>query len=817
VSEDINTKLSKQIRQKVNIYKDQLLPNIKSNDGISFCIKHCKYIDAIITNIFTSIIKNTFKEYYINNNHIPISIFALGSYARMQMSVYSDIDLMILYEDIDGFNSKKIIEDILHILWDSRLDISHRVHTLAEIQDIIKDDDTIQTAIFEARFITGSKILHTRFKENINYITSIYQQDFIKNKLKEYNTIDKNKNFCMQFDIKKSIGTIRDINMLMWIAKHTSNIYTIKELYTNNICNYSEYIKFKKALSLILSLRANLHILSNKKQNMIFLEILPDLAQNIKTSLPQITLNKQILNARVYIYKYCNIYISKISQEYINTKNQKYITKNIFCIKNTIYTRWDNTNYKQILIDMLNMIDKPYVFDGSILYAIDNINEIEFKDIFTPQIIQELFNKRHLYNILRVFYNTQKIQYIFKAFKNILYLGQFDSFHLYPVGFHLLQVVYHLENIQDTEILTIYNNLNNIDKNILKFIALFHDIGKGRVIDHSIIGADIFAKYAKIYGYRKEDIQKGKILITYHILMSKKAYTEDIYNEQNIIDFCSSLYNKNLIDMLYILTYIDHLGSNPSSLTSHKRYLLKEFYNISINYLGDKDILKSGFRKNKMIESLKRDVSFRKIEYKQQQKILNISSNLFFIKYSKKDILQIAQKSFDIKDFVFEVKNDNFLSIEIIRKTPLNLGYLLQKLSFLDLVHLDIFKIFDDIKYFKINFSQKVDDDIISTIKYDISKSFDMSKKVNLSHISIDEKNISLDDKHSISLAKMIIKGKNQKGLFAFISRVFDQENIDIQSAKIHTSKNKIQDMLLIEKNDFYYTKIKYVMNILSK
>jgi UTP:GlnB (protein PII) uridylyltransferase len=37
-------------------------------------------------------------------NTLPITLFALGSYGREQLCVYSDIDLMIVYKRTKGYN-----------------------------------------------------------------------------------------------------------------------------------------------------------------------------------------------------------------------------------------------------------------------------------------------------------------------------------------------------------------------------------------------------------------------------------------------------------------------------------------------------------------------------------------------------------------------------------------------------------------------------------------------------------------------------------------------------------------------------------------
>ena len=42
---------------------------------------------------------------------------------------------------------------------------------------------------------------------------------------------------------------------------------------------------------------------------------------------------------------------------------------------------------------------------------------------------------------------------------------------------------------------------------------------------------------------------------------------------------------------------------------------------------------------------------------------------------------------------------------------------------------------------------------------------------------------------------------KDQKGLLEYIIYLFDQMGIDIVTAKIHTLKNRVKDMFLIERN----------------
>jgi [protein-PII] uridylyltransferase len=99
-----------------------------------------------------------FGSYMPMKSTLPITLLALGSYGREQLCVYSDIDLMIVYKEVPGYNTKEMIEKILYILWDAGLKLGHRVHEVDELFEVSKTDITIKTALIESRFIDGSHL-----------------------------------------------------------------------------------------------------------------------------------------------------------------------------------------------------------------------------------------------------------------------------------------------------------------------------------------------------------------------------------------------------------------------------------------------------------------------------------------------------------------------------------------------------------------------------------------------------------------------------------------------------------------------------------
>ena len=83
-----------------------------------------------------------------------------------------------------------------------------------------------------------------------------------------------------------------------------------------------------------------------------------------------------------------------------------------------------------------------------------------------------------------------------------------------------------------------------------------------------------------------------------------------------------------------------------------------------------------------------------------------------------------------------------------------------------------------------------------------VEEAFDMSKKLSLSKPIIKPSEITLDCDHSIHYAQLNLNTTNQRGLLAYFVQLFDEAQINIATAKIHTNKNMARDHFLIEKQN---------------
>ncbi len=130
---------------------------------------------------------------------------------------------------------------------------------------------------------------------------------------------------------------------------------------------------------------------------------------------------------------------------------------------------------------------------------------------------------------------------------------------------------------------------------------------------------------------------------------------------------------------------------------------------------------------------------------------------------------------------------------------------------------MEIFTLFDEVKYFKIEFIQNVQESEILEIEQIIQNAFDMKRSLQLVNIEIKREEISIDCEHSKTHAEINVHTSNQKGLLAYIMNCFESLGINIVTAKIHSSKYKVRDTFLMEKQNEICNNVDNIYELLTK
>jgi [protein-PII] uridylyltransferase len=799
--------IAKVLKQEIKTYFDTLEETFATSGGKDFLVKHTKKIDSILKLIFKVAQREMFGDYAPMKNSIPLALVALGSYGREQLCVYSDIDLMIVYKEIPGYNTKEMIEKILYILWDTGLKLGHRVHTVEELFEVSKTDITIKTALIESRFIEGSHFIWTETQNAISLIRHNNVKEYIELKLQEQESKHHRFPLTMEPNLKEGVGGFRDANLVYWIGKIFYNVNTIKDLPTN-IVDEKEYRSFRIALEFLFRVRSALHLATHKKEDKLRLDLIPRIALLLgypETKQGHMKFAKKVTESLKIIRLYSTIWLDKLTHEYITIDENKNF---LYPVEKT---------FNGLLKQLNTQAKKPFYAHPTFLQKLITVERLERPDDTLYKTIANIFYQPYSYAIFTALSHARLLKYVIAPIKKVVDLPQFDGYHQYAVDIHSIRCMYHLEHIDDTFIKGLFDALSSDEKAMLKLVTFLHDAGKGRKRDHHYVGASLFKVFAHKLHMDETLIKMGETLIQYHTLMSNIAQREDVYNEKVILSFAAHFPSQKLLDMIYVLTYADMNGVGADIYNSFNAKLIRTLYRQSIEVLGQTAMLDEAAKRTKKELTLKKNANFLSLKKSKQKKILQIPSNLLFLRYNPQRIIDIANKAFETKEYEYHISNHDNLTIEIIRADSFNLSYLLSKLSTLEVVNMDICKLFNELKYFKIDFSTTVDNDEVHLIEQIIEDAFNSERKHIAKTPNIKKEDIDVDCEHSKTYALMHLKSQNQKGLLAFVIDMFDEMEIDIVTAKVHTLKNRVRDMFLIEKNGNFCHNVDKIIEKLTR
>ena len=83
------------------------------------------------------------------------AIVAVGGLARRELLPYSDLDLILLHDDMDSEIVASVADALWYPLWDAHIKLDHSVRTVPQALHVASTDLTAALGMLEARHIAG--------------------------------------------------------------------------------------------------------------------------------------------------------------------------------------------------------------------------------------------------------------------------------------------------------------------------------------------------------------------------------------------------------------------------------------------------------------------------------------------------------------------------------------------------------------------------------------------------------------------------------------------------------------------------------------
>lgn len=536
------------------------------------------------------------------------AVVAVGGYGRQELYPHSDVDVLILLQNIPNAQDTERIENYIAALWDVGLKVASSVRTIKQCLEVASTDIATQTAQLEARFITGnSSLFHTltqKLKQQVN-IHDFFQAKHAE--MRQRHTRYQNTPYALEPNCKESPGGLRDLQVLLWLAQAMGLGESWQEIAQAELLSPAELRAIKRASQAFMRLRIELHLLTGRAEDRLLFDYQPELAliygfdTSNKQHASEQLMQRYYWAARV-VYQMNTLLMQSLEEMlFAPTPALCQPINDDFEVRNQrLHLRKPHTleeNPALILQSFLLLQQRAdlHTMSAATLRALWHARRFidqTFRDNPTHQqlFLQILQQPRGVVHTLRQMNMLSLLPRYIPTFRHIVGQMQHDLFHIYTVDQHTLMVIRNLRRFTLAEYADEHPLASQLMDDferpwVLYIAALFHDIAKGRGGNHAELGAQDALLFCQQHAIAKTDTDLVVFLVADHLSMSTVAQKRDISDPEVIKNFIAEVRSPRHLSALYLLTVADIKGTNPTIWNAWKAKLLANLYEVSLRAL----------------------------------------------------------------------------------------------------------------------------------------------------------------------------------------------------------------------------------------
>ena len=550
--------------------------------------------------------------------YAALVLVAVGGFGRSELFPHSDVDVLLLLPDTvhleHNADLRARIEDFIGSCWDAGLDIGSSVRTVHECLGEAARDVTVQTGLLESRWVAGNKVLLKNFQKK--FAEAIDPQAFYVAKtleLRQRHNKFENTPYALEPNCKESPGGLRDLQIILWVAKAAGLGQSWEELAKKGLATEFEVNQIKRNEALLWLVRLRLHLLAKRREDRLVFDLQTAVAESFhyvsKAAEPghMPVRASELLMRRYYWAAKAVTQLSQILlmniEECLNPQthtlrvlNERFVDKAgmIEVVSPDLYLRNPQAILETFLLYQTSVGTKG-LSAGTLraLYSARKVMDGKFR---SDPVNRETFRKilmQHdgITHAMRLMNQTSVLGRYLWVFRRIVGQMQHDLFHVYTVDQHILMVLRNVRRFFLAEHAHEYPFCSQLaagwDKPYILYIAaLFHDIAKGRGGDHSQLGTVDARRFCRHHGIEAQDTQLVEFLVREHLSMSQIAQKSDLSDPDVIAAFAKRVGTERYLTALYLLTVADIRGTSPKVWNAWKGQLLEDLYRLTLRVLG---------------------------------------------------------------------------------------------------------------------------------------------------------------------------------------------------------------------------------------
>ncbi|MGH0038464.1 MAG: [protein-PII] uridylyltransferase [Myxococcota bacterium] len=549
-----------------------------------------------------------------NSIELGVCVVAVGGYARREMAIRSDVDLLVLYRDELTPYVREIAERLQYWLWDAGVSVGCATRTVEETISLGREDVTVRTAVLMSRFLCGDGEFFHDFLDRTRRELLPDPEAFVRGQvegLEERHRRYGESLFLLQPNLKEGAGALRDYHTAYWVARAAQpSVRTLDDFLHFGLLTEAEMDEYRAGLDFLWRVRNDLHLASSRRTDQLSFELQEQVARRLgygdaegaeDRDLPVERFMRDYYRHARAIETYSNLVIEQCMGRVTKRPRRRQVREvehgfrladGHLEVPHSAHLREEPSRLiEAFYVAQLHDVPLSRMAKRLIRENLDLIDEaFQRSDAAREAFLRVLDTEHRVMRSLMEMNEVGLLGRYLPEWEHIVCRWQHVIYHTYTVDVHSIFLVEELRRLGKGEYEKTVPDLTELiqvceDRPTVFLGCLLHDIGKGFGGDHSRKGVERARVCLDRMGLDPEKARRVLFLVDQHLWMSHLAQRRDLSDPKLILDFARRCGDRENLRNLYLLTFADIRASSRDAWTDWKGQLLRELFERAAEFL----------------------------------------------------------------------------------------------------------------------------------------------------------------------------------------------------------------------------------------
>ncbi len=539
------------------------------------------------------------------------AVMAVGGYGRRELSVYSDVDILILHDGRATAWVGGVVERLQRWLWDAGLTLGSATRTPEETLSMAAEDETVCTAVLDARRIDGDERIAGELHDGLLGQVRRDPEGFValcQRLLEQRHAAYGESLYLLQPNLKEGAGGLRDFHAAWWAARVANpEVRCFADLEGAHRLTGTEAKALSRGLDFLWRLRNDLHLRTGRATDQMGFDHQESLADELGyrdvdgRELPVERFMRDYYRHARIVQNLSTLLLDLAARrarpgptprQVRNVEDGFRLAEGQLEIPDAEHLREDPLRlFEAFAVAQRHDVPLSRMARRLVRENLDLVDDALRSDPRVLRIIDRILSAEH--RVMRSLMAMNDVG-LFGAWSpewaHIVCRWQQVTYHTYTVDVHSIFLVEELRRLWRGKYAQALPELTDLmgsvgDRAVLFLGCLLHDIGKGLGGGHSARGASLARSFLERIGLDEARRERVVFLVEYHLLMSHLAQRRDLSDPKLIVDFARVVRDRTNLRNLYLITFADIRASSRHAWSDWKGQLLRELFERTSEFL----------------------------------------------------------------------------------------------------------------------------------------------------------------------------------------------------------------------------------------